>query len=122
MARLGSWVGVMLFVAAAGCGTVRLTVPEGREVRLLQSDEPASIRVKRTVWFWLWGNNPISDNTTEQDILEYDLCEVRIQSENTFLEALTNPITAVFSFVRRTLVVEGNPRPTTQEPVEGEAP
>lgn len=39
----------------SSCGTVRVEVPEGQQVRLLAEGESAEIRVERTVWFWLWG-------------------------------------------------------------------
>lgn len=92
-----------------GCGAVNLVAPEGREVRILGSDEPASVKVDRTVWYAGWGGYPISDNTTRQDIERYDLREVRYTTKQTFFEMLTNPITALVSIVRRTLIVEGNP-------------
>ena len=101
--------GLLALTFLAGCGTVRLEAPEGRKVRILPEDAPASVRIRRTVWYYLWGGSPISDNTTKQDIEEHDLKEVRIHTEQTLLEGLTNPITAVVSIVRRTLIVEGNP-------------
>lgn len=94
--------------AVSGCGTVRLEVPEGRTVRLLEEREPASIRVERKVWFWLWGGKPISDNTTEQDILEHDLKEIRIRTEQTFVDSVVTTLCGVFSITVRTLTVEGN--------------
>ena len=92
----------------SGCGTVRLEVPPGRDVRLLEADEPAEIHVERTLWFWLWGGNAISDNTPIQEIEKYDLKEVRVRTEQTFVDSILNPITAVVSIVRRRLIVEGN--------------
>ena len=94
--------------AVSGCGTVRLEVPEGRTVRLLEEHEPASIRVERKIWFWLWGGNPISDNTTKQDILEHDLKEIRIRTEQTLLDSIVTTLGGVFSITVRTLIVEGN--------------
>ena len=102
-------IGLLAFTLLPGCGTVRLEAPEGRKVRILPEDAPVSVRIKRTVWYSLWGGSPISDNTTKQDIEEHNLKEVRIHTEQTLLEGLTNPITAVVSIVRRTLIVEGNP-------------
>ena len=92
----------------AGCGTVRLEVPPGRDVRLLEADEPAEIHVERTAWYWMWGGNAISDNTPIQEIEKYDLKEVRVHTEQTFIDSILNPITAVVSIVRRKLIVEGN--------------
>ena len=97
--------------ASTGCGTVRLEVPPGRDVRLLEVDEPAEIRVQRTVWFWLWGGEPISDNTAMTEIEQYDLKEVRMRTEQTLLDGILTPITAIVSIVRRTMIVEGNTTP-----------
>ncbi len=101
-------VALVVLLLLPGCGTVRLETPPGREVRILQADEPVEIHSRRTVWFWLWGARPISDNTTKSDIEKYDLREVRMHTEQTFFETITNPITALVSIVRRTLIVEGN--------------
>ena len=107
---------VLLLAAVAcamqtGCGTVRLEVPPGRQVRLLEVDEPAEIRVQRTVWFWLWGGEPISDNTAMTEIERYDLKEVRMRTEQTLLDGILTPITALVTIVRRTLIIEGNTTP-----------
>ncbi|WP_428355829.1 hypothetical protein [Methyloprofundus sp.] len=96
---------VLLF---SGCGTVRLEVPEGHQVRILAQDESAEIRVERTVWFWLWGARPISDNTTKSDIEKYNLKEVRAYTTQTMTDNLLLIITSLVSIVRRTLIVEGN--------------
>jgi hypothetical protein len=101
--------GILGVLLIAGCGTVRLEVPPGYDdVRLLEVDEPAEVRVERTVWFWMWGGNPISDNTTKTEIEQYNLKEVRLRTEQTLLDTIITPITAVVSIVRRTLIVEGN--------------
>ena len=91
-----------------GCGTVRLEVPPGRDVRLLETDEPADIHAERTLWFYFWGGKAISDNTPAAEIEKYGLVEVRVRTEQTFIDSILNPITAVVSIVRRTLIVEGN--------------
>ena len=39
-----------------------------------------------TVWFWMWGGQPISDNTTKSDIERYNLKEVRLRTEQTLLD------------------------------------
>lgn len=98
-----------LLLPAAGCGTTHLVAPPGRDVRMLGAAEPASVRSQRTVWFYMWGARPISDNTTQQDILAYDLREVRYTTYQTLFEMMTNPITSIVGVQRRQMVVEGNP-------------
>jgi hypothetical protein len=99
---------LITIILFSGCGTVRLEVPEGHEVRLLAQEESAEIRVERTVWFWLWGARPISDNTTKSDIEKYNLKEVRAYTTQTMTDNLLLMITSLVSIVRRTLIVEGN--------------
>jgi len=90
------------------CGTVRMEVPEGQQVRLLSQEESAEIRVERTVWFWLWGGKAISDNSIKSDIEKYKLTEVRAYTVQTMTDNILLIVTSFVSIVRRTLVVEGN--------------
>jgi len=92
----------------SGCGTVRMEVPEGHEVRVLARNESAEVRVERTVWFWLWGAKAISDNTTKSDIEKYNFKEVRAYTTQTMTDNLILMVTGFVSIVRRTLIVEGN--------------
>jgi hypothetical protein len=55
------------------------------------------------------GARPISDNTTQQDILAHDLHAVRYMTYQTWFEMLTNPVTSIVGVQRRQMVVEGNP-------------
>ena len=96
---------ILLF---SGCGTVRMEIPEGHEVRVLAREESAEIRVERTLWFWLWGARAISDNTTKSDIEKYQFKEVRAYTTQTMTDTLLLLVTSVVSIVRRTLIVEGN--------------
>ena len=92
----------------SGCGTVRMEVPEGHEVRVLERNESAEIRVERTVWFWLWGARAISDNTTKSDIEKYNFKEVRAYTTQTMTDNLMLMVTSLVSIVRRTMIIEGN--------------
>ena len=96
---------ILLF---SGCGTVRMEVPEGHEVRVLARNESAEIRVERTVWFWLWGARAISDNTTKSDIEKYKFKEVRAYTTQTMTDNILLMITSFVSIVRRTMIIEGN--------------
>lgn len=98
-------------VLLSGCGTVRLEIPEGQDVRLLEKTDYAEIRVNRTVWFWLWGGRPISDNTSLQEIEKYQLKEVRMQTEQSMTDNIINILLVWSSVVRRTMTVEGNREP-----------
>jgi hypothetical protein len=92
-----------------GCGTVLLEVPPGRSVTLLDQDQPASVRVERTVWYALWGGKPLSDNSIAATIQEHNLTQVRVTVVQNFWDTVVNFVTCYFSFVRRTVIVEGNP-------------
>jgi len=105
------------------CGTVRIEVPEGQQVRLLSQEESAEIRVERTVWFWLWGGKAISDNSIKSDIEKYKLTEVRAYTVQTMTDNILLIVTSFVSIVRRTLVVEGNTNAkTVSELVEEQKP
>jgi len=104
-----SFVAPLLFLLLCGCGTVKLQVPEGREVRLLEEDEPASIHLERKLWFWQWGGKPISENTTKPEIEAYNLREIRIITVQTFFDNLITAVTSLVSVTRITLIVDGNP-------------
>jgi hypothetical protein len=56
----------------------------------------------------MWGAKPISDNTTQEEILKYNLRQVRYTTYQTWFEMLTNPLTSLVSVQRRQIVVEGN--------------
>lgn len=107
--RLAGFALAALLLAPLGCGTTHLVAPPGRTVRILGEDEPARVRAQRTVWYWMWGGRPISDNTTQSDIERYNLHEVRYTTYQTLFEMLTNPITSIVSVQRRQIVIEGNP-------------
>jgi hypothetical protein len=98
-------------VVLAGCGTVHFDAPPGQRVRLMTRDEKAHIRIQRTVWYAFWGGKPLNDNHTASCIATNRLVEVKMSTEATVLDSILNPFTGILSFSRRTLVVEGNPRP-----------
>lgn len=106
--KLRSFCVLTCLILFSSCGTVRLEVPEGQEVRLLMSDESSEIRVERTVWFWLWGAKPISDNSIKSEIEKYNLKEVRAYTTQTMTDNFVTVVTSIVSITRRTLIIEGN--------------
>jgi len=99
-------VGLLLLTA---CGTIHIEVPPGSSVTMLDQDQPASIRIERHIWFALWGGKPLSDNSTLNDIREHHLTQVRVTVVQNFWDTVINTVTCYFSFVRRTVIIEGNP-------------
>jgi hypothetical protein len=100
-----------VFVLMAGCGTVHIEVPAGHTVTMLDQDRPAAIKVERTLWYALWGGKPLSDNSTAAVIQQYHLTQVRVTVVQGFWDTVVNGVTCYFSFVRRTMIIEGNPGP-----------
>ena len=94
---------------ACGCGTVLFEVPPGSDVRLLEQDEPVTVTASKKVWYALWGNEPLSDNSTAEMIAEHNLREVRMATEQTLLDNIISMCTGVIGFSLRTVIVEGNP-------------
>jgi len=105
-----TFLAVFFLSPLTGCGTTRIQVPEGRVVRLLEEEEPASVVEERRLWFWLWGNAAINDDSPVPEIEAYDLEEIRVTSKQTLLDTMINVVGGAASIVCRTIVVEGNPR------------
>jgi hypothetical protein len=109
---IGPWrrsiaaLGLLLMTA---CGTVHIEVPPGRSVVMLDQDQPVSIKIERHIWFALWGDKPLSDNSTLADIRDHHLTQVRVTVVQNVWDTAINIVTCVFSFVRRTVIIEGNP-------------
>jgi hypothetical protein len=93
----------------SGCGTVEFDVPPGRDVRLLEQDEPVSVSVSQKIWYALWGQEPLSNNSTAPLIEEHNLREVRMATEQTLFDNVVSTILGILSFSVRTMYVEGNP-------------
>ena len=93
-----------------GCGTVNFDVAQGQRVRLLTQDDLAAVRVEHTIWYALWGNKVLNGNHTAPLIATNQLAEVKMYTELSVVDNLINPFTSIFSFSRRTLVIEGNRR------------
>lgn len=100
---------MLCFLPLAGCGSVRLQTPDDRDMRLLEEEEPATVYVKRRIWFALWGNAALSDDSPAPEIEEHDLKEIRLTSYQSLLDTAINMVGGIVSIVCRTMVVEGNP-------------
>jgi hypothetical protein len=100
---------LLCLLAGSGCGTVEFEVPPGREVRLLEQDEPVSVSVSQKIWYAGFGYWPLSNNSTAPLIEENDLREVRMATEMTLLDNIISIITTVLTISVRTMYVEGNP-------------
>jgi hypothetical protein len=94
----------------AGCGTVHFDAPPGQRVRLLTQDDPTEVRVEHKIWYAWWGGKVMNGNHTAPFIAANQLVEVKMFTELSVGDNLINPFTSIFSFSRRTLVIEGNRR------------
>ena len=93
----------------AACGAVQIEAPPGAAIRFMDVDAPAQVRDERVVWYALWGGKPLSDTSTADTIARHQLREVRVATELTAWDSVTNFFTSFVSIVRRTVIVEGNP-------------
>ena len=96
-------------VVLTGCGTIVFDVPQGTRVKLLERDAPTSVRVERTIWYALWGNEPLSENHTAPFIEEYNLVEVKLHNQQSTWDSILSMFTSIVSISRRTMIIEGNP-------------
>lgn len=111
MKRLGVLAAMMLLLT--GCGTVNFDVPRGQKVKLLTEDDPTTVRVEKKVWYALWGDKPLSENHTAPFIEQHHLVEVKMMTQQDFVDTMINLVVSPFSFSRRTFVIEGNPAKET---------
>ncbi len=95
----------------AGCGTVHFDAPPDQRVKLLTLDDPTAVRVEYKIWYALWGGKMLNENHTAPLIATNKLTEVKMFTEVSLGDNLINPVASIFSFSRRTLVIEGNRRP-----------
>jgi hypothetical protein len=98
-------------ILLTGCGTVHFDAPPGQRVRLLTHDDPTAVRVEHKIWYAWWGGTVLNGNHTAPFIATNQLVEVKMFTELSVGDNLLNPFTSIFSFSRRTLVIEGNRHP-----------
>jgi hypothetical protein len=103
----------IMAVAQAGCGEIYLDAPRGNSINLMTEKKPAQVKVEQVVWFKYWGNEPFSEPETHAATIIHDkhLNEARILMLNTVADGIISTFTSPFGFIRRTLIVEGNPGP-----------
>jgi hypothetical protein len=103
----------IIAVAQAGCGEIYLDAPRGTSINLMAKKKPATVRAEQVVWFKYWGNEPFSESETHAATIIHDkhLNEARILMLNTVADGIISTFTSPFGFIRRTLIVEGNPGP-----------
>ncbi|MBF6650947.1 helix-turn-helix domain-containing protein [Methylobacter sp. BlB1] len=103
----------MMAVVQAGCGEIYLDAPRGSNINLMAEKKPAQVKVEQVVWFKYWGNEPFSEPETHAATIIHDkhLNEARILMLNTVADGIISTFTSPFGFIRRTLIVEGNPGP-----------
>jgi hypothetical protein len=97
-----------LMTATAGCGEVHFDVPEGTRVRLLEIDAPTSLHVERTVWYGLWGDQPLGDNHTASMIDYNKFKEVRMSNGYSTSDTIINTFTSIVTLSRRRIIIDGN--------------
>ena len=66
--------------------------------------------MEHKIWYAWWGGKVLNGNHTAPFIATNQLVEVKMFTELSVGDNLINPITSIFSFSRRTLVIEGNRR------------
>jgi len=103
----------MIAAVQAGCGEIYLDAPHGTSINLMPEKKPAKVQVEQAVWFKYWGNEPFSEPETHAATIIRDkhLDEARIRMLNTVADGIISTFTSPFGFLRRTLIVEGNPGP-----------
>jgi hypothetical protein len=90
------------------CATVSVVAPTGKKVMLASETDPTTFRTTKKVWYVLWGLVPITDNTTEDLISKYQLENVRVETQYSFVDWLIDVVLGWTSIHTHTVTVEGN--------------
>lgn len=92
----------------AGCYSVKVLPPAGKDVELMPSAKSASFKQTQKNWFVLWGIVPLNSDGVSKVIEKNNLTEVRVETKRTFVDVLISGLLNIVSVGVATTVVEGN--------------
>jgi hypothetical protein len=81
--------------------------PVGKKTTLLSQTDPTTFRTTKKVWYALWGLVPITKNSTDEIIAQYDLKNVRVITQYDIVDYLISAVLGTFSIQTKTVIVEG---------------
>lgn len=92
------------------CFTTRLEAPQGKDVRIMAADEPASFHKEYKDWYLLSGLLPIWRTDMADLIAKEQLVEVRVQTEDRVADGVITLITQelLLGVFPQSIVLEGN--------------
>ena len=93
---------VFLFIFI-GCYSVKVKAPSGQEVQLVSYTENAKEVKTKKVWYILWGLVPLSDNTTESELV--GVKKASVTTSFTFVDILISIFTGIITISPRTVEV-----------------
>jgi hypothetical protein len=93
---------------STGCFTMKYAAPHGSSVSAISEGESTTFKKSVKVWYALWGLVPITENSSEKIIAEYNLKSARVKTQIMFVDYLIGIFTGIVSIVPATMTVEGN--------------
>lgn len=90
------------------CATVKINAPIGKEVTLLSETDSATFKTTKKVWYLLWGLVPVTDNSTETTIAQYNLKNVRVTTQYDVIDYVVSFFLGWLTIHSKTVIIEGN--------------
>lgn len=108
---------ICLLSLVSGCFQTKLHAPLGRQIRLLDQDEPVKFHTEYKNWYVLYGFVPIWTKQPEEIIRKENLVEVRARTQDTVSDAIITAVSMVLPIMifPQHVIVEGN-RPSDLPP------
>lgn len=102
-------IGVVLVGAILlGCATVKINAPAGESVTLISETETTTFKTTKRVWYVLWGLVPITNNSTDEMIKQYNLKKVRVTTQFDIVDYLIAFFLGGLTIQTKTVIIEGS--------------
>ena len=100
-------IAALCISAFPGCATLYVSAPPGADVTLLSENAPMQTKIAKHHWYLLWGLVPISDNSVEPVIAEYNLTGVRVKTYYGVVDFIIDVFLGWTTLHTRTVEIEG---------------
>ncbi len=91
-----------------GCFTTELVAPDEKQVNVLSANDTVNYRKEYRNWYILWGAVPLYTTQPEELIIENNLTESRVQTEDTITDGIISFFSLSLTILPQTVIVEGN--------------
>ncbi|MGY6277268.1 hypothetical protein [Methylomonas sp. MgM2] len=111
---------IAISLCMTACFRTELAAPEGKDVRILSQDEPVNFTTEYKNFYLFGGLLPVWTTQPEEIIVEQDLAEVRVRTQDTISDAVITVFSSLIPIMvfPQHVVVEGNRRTQVETPKE----